>query len=262
LPPIRLVRLLLPRLLLWLALAAWAIPRPAAAESYYTVKRGDSLYSIAHSHGIPMSVLAEQNGLGRSAYISVGQKLRLPSGVSTNSDSAPIQKERKHSVGGALPASIQRAITVAEVEPGRWQYIVIHHSGVDVGTVKGMDRYHREIRHMENGLAYHFVIGNGHGMGDGEIAVGHRWTAQINGGHLASEEQDRIALGICLVGNFELHKPTARQMESLRVLVQALMTRCKLERSAVKTHRQINIIGTRCPGAKFPTKSFLNSLQS
>jgi choline dehydrogenase-like flavoprotein len=209
-----------------------------------------------------MSVLAEQNGLSRSAYISVGQRLRLPSGDSTGSDSATTQTARKCPAGGALPASIQRALAVAEVEPGRWQYIVIHHSGIDTGTVKAMDRYHREIRHMENGLAYHFVIGNGHGMGDGEIAVGHRWTAQINGGHLASEEQDKIALGICLVGNFDLHQPSARQMESLRALVRALMTRCKLERSAVKTHRQINIIGTRCPGAKFPTQSFLNSLKS
>jgi len=29
---------------------------------------------------------------------------------------------------------------------------------------------------------------------------------------------------------------------------------------AVKTHQQINIVGTRCPGAKFPTRSFLDSL--
>ena len=71
---------------------------------------------------------------------------------------------------------------------------------VDTGTVKGMDRYHREVRHMENGLAYHFVIGNGSGMGDGDIGIGSRWTKQLDGGHLTSERQNQVSLGICLVG--------------------------------------------------------------
>ena len=147
------------------------------------------------------------------------------------------------------------------MRPGRWQYIVIHHSDVDTGTMKAMDKYHREVRHMENGLAYHFVIGNGHGMGDGEIAASRRWTQQLDGGHLASEGQNKVAIGICLVGNFEDHRPTARQLESLRALVQALMARCQLTPRAVKTHQQINIVRTRCPGAKFPAKSFIDSLQ-
>jgi N-acetyl-anhydromuramyl-L-alanine amidase AmpD len=124
-----------------------------------------------------------------------------------------------------------------------------------------MDRYHREERHMENGLAYHFVIGNGQGMGNGEIAVGHRWTAQLDGGHLRSESQNQVSLGICLVGNFDRHKPTPQQMRQLGVLVRALMSRCHLPPDAVKTHRQINVVFTRCPGRHFPTQNFLNSLR-
>ena len=148
------------------------------------------------------------------------------------------------------------------MRPGRWQYIVVHHSDVDRGTVKGMDAYHRQVRHMENGLAYHFVIGNGSGMGDGEIAVSRRWTQQLDGGHLASEAQNKVAIGICLVGDFDKQQPTAREMESLRALVEALMARCQLTSRAGKTHQQINIVPTRCPGSKFPTRTFLNSLQS
>ena len=132
---------------------------------------------------------------------------------------------------------------------------------MDEGTVRGMDRYHREQRHMEHGLAYHFVIGNGNGMGDGEIAVGRRWRDQLDGGHLRSEAQNKIALGICLVGNFDVDKPTAKQMQSLDALVKTLLKRCSLYPSAVKTHQQINIIGTRCPGQNFPTKSFLRGLR-
>ena len=38
------------------------------------------------------------------------------------------------------------------------------------------------------------------------------------------------------------------------------MSRCGLPASAVKTHQQINVLYTRCPGRNFPTKSFLDSL--
>ena len=127
--------------------------------------------------------------------------------------SPPPEAPAQNHATAALPRSIQRAIDQAPVRPGRWQYIVIHHSGVDTGTVKAMDTYHREVRHMENGLAYDFVIGNGSGMGDGEIAVGRRWTLQLDGGHLASEAQNKVALGICLVGNFDEHRPTPREMD-------------------------------------------------
>lgn len=221
----------------------------AAADQTYTVKPRDTLYGLARQHGISVTQLAERNGLTKSAKIYVGQRLIIPSKSSPPSTAQP-----------ALDASIQKAIDHARVAPGRWKYIVIHHSGVDEGTMKSMDRYHREERHMENGLAYHFVIGNGNGMDDGEIGVGRRWLEQLNGGHLASEKQNTYCIGICLVGNFDKKKPTAKQMQNLTALTQALMKRCKLGRSSVRTHQQINIVRTRCPGRYFPVTSFLRSL--
>jgi hypothetical protein len=233
-----------------------------AADAFYTVKRGDTIFSIARSHGVPPAVLAERNGLSRNFHVYAGERLILPLDSTGQTKPSPAEAPAQGRGGRTLARFIQRAINKAPVRPGRWQYIVIHHSGMDTGTVKGMDKYHREVRHMENGLAYHFVIGNGSGMGDGEIAVGPRWTKQLDGGHLASEAQNKVALGICLVGNFDAHEPTRREMESLRALVQALMARCSLTPRAVKTHQQINVVHTRCPGAKFPTDSFLESLHS
>jgi len=113
---------------------------------------------------------------------------------------------------------------------------------------------------MENGLAYHFVIGNGRGLGDGEVAVGKRWVKQLDGGHLAIEELNRNSLGICLIGNFEKDHPTTKQMVSLKALVAALMSRCNLSSAAVTTHRQIHPNHTECPGRNFPTKRFMQSL--
>jgi LysM repeat protein len=236
-------------------------PSQASDESYI-VKRGDTVYSIARSYGIPPGVLAERNGLSGTLHVYAGQRLAIPARRATRQPPPPPDTPAQNAARNTLPHSIQRAIDKAPVRPGRWQYIVIHHSGVDTGTVKAMDQYHRDVRHMENGLAYDFVIGNGSGMGDGEIAVGQRWTRQLDGGHLASEAQNKIALGICLVGNFDTHQPTRKEMESLRALVQGLMARCNLTSRAVKTHQQINIVHTRCPGTRFPASSFLASLKS
>ncbi len=240
-------------------LLAWGVVSSAvtlASNGFYIVKRGDTIYSIARQFEISPAELAERNGLSRSFHVYAGQRLIVPGEAAAP---APVSPARAVARIG-LPHTVQRAIALAPVRPGRWQYIVIHHSGVDAGTVKAMDNYHRNVRHMENGLAYDFVIGNGSGMGDGEIAVGRRWTLQLDGGHLASEAQNKIALGICLVGNFDEHPPTRKEMESLRALVVALMARCNLTARAVKTHQQINIIHTRCPGTNFPTKAFLDSL--
>ena len=118
-----------------------------------------------------------------------------------------------------------------------------------------MENYHRFKRHMENGLAYHFVIGNGRGMKDGEIAIGNRWRRQIKGGHLASDALNAKSIGICLVGNFENDRPTPQQMKSLYALVQYLQGRCHPPSDAVKLHKQINTKPTRCPGKLFPAKS-------
>ena len=261
--PIHLVKSAVLHAASWLLV--WAVVASAsalAADGSYTVKRGDTLYGIAQRYGIPPAVLAERNGLSRNSYVYAGQRLIIPAKSAAQRPPSSAAAAAQSIARVALPRSIQRAIDQAPVRPGRWQYIVIHHSDVDTGTVKAMDKYHREVRHMENGLAYHFVIGNGSGMGDGEIAVSRRWTQQLDGGHLASEAQNKVAIGICLVGNFDKHQPTRRQMESLRALVEALMARCQLTPRAVKTHQQINIVHTRCPGSKFPTRSFLDSLQS
>lgn len=247
---------------LWLIAGAVGAPFAVLrADEYYTVKRSDTLYGIARSYGIAPGVLAERNGLSRNSYVYAGQRLVVPVSPKTKTPAKSGATQPQAATRSKVPPSVQRAIEAAEVKPGRWKYIVIHHSAVDTGSVKAMDHYHRDIRHMENGLAYHFVIGNGQGIGNGQIAVCERWKEQLDGGHLASEAQNRIALGICLVGNFDKHAPSAKQIESLRALTEALLARCKLPPSVVKTHQQINVVHTRCPGTKFPAKTFIDSLK-
>lgn len=222
------------------------IPPGPDAPVRYIVKPGDTISHIARDHGVTAAVLIEYNKIANPQRLSIGQELLIPGRA------APART--------ALPATLQRDLDRVRVKPRQWKNIVIHHSGTPKGNARDMDRYHREQRRMVNGLAYHFVIGNGQGMGDGEIVIGHRWRGQLDGGHLASEAQNQVSIGICLVGNFDVNRPTARQMESLRALVQYLQRRCNIGKGAVRTHRQINVRPTNCPGRHFPMEQFLQGL--
>ncbi len=131
-----------------------------------------------------------------------------------------------------------------------WRYIVIHHSATTSGSAAEFDRYHRRKRGWENGLGYHFVIGNGNGTPDGEVEIGNRWLDQIDGAHAGVEEYNHYGIGICLVGNFNQSRPTAAQMASLSVLVEYLQNRCHITSENVIMHRHCR--QTDCPGRNFP----------
>ena len=156
-----------------------------------------------------------------------------------------------------LSKGVRQAIDRAPVQKRRWRYIVVHNSGTRQGSAKAFEYYHRRVRKMPNGLAYHFVIGNGTSSGDGEIEIGSRWSRQINGGHVHSDYLNNIALGICLVGDFNRDGPTKRQLLALEELSRFLRQRVgKIDRrwAIVKAHREINPPRwpTDCPGDRFP----------
>jgi hypothetical protein len=160
-----------------------------------------------------------------------------------------------------LTSSVIDAIRRAPVKRRRWQFIVVHNSGTRQGNARVFDYYHRHVRRMQNGLAYHFVIGNGTSTGNGQIEVGDRWRRQINGGHVHSDYLNNISLGICLVGDFNRDQPTRAQLDSCEELIRYLRERCgKTERGTipVKPHRDINPPRwpTDCPGDAFPYSWF------
>ncbi len=156
-----------------------------------------------------------------------------------------------------LTAAVRAEIDKAPVRKGRWRYTVVHNSGTRQGSAKAFHYYHLRVRKMPNGLAYHFVIGNGTSTGDGQIEIGPRWSRQVNGGHVHSDYLNNIALGICFVGDFNRDAPTERQKAALEELVGYVRKRVgKVEGkpSIVKAHREINPPRwpTDCPGDKFP----------
>lgn len=154
-----------------------------------------------------------------------------------------------------LTPAVRKAIDDAPVKRGRWKYIIVHNSATRQGNAKAFDNYHRKVRKMQNGLAYHFVIGNGTSSGNGEIEIGNRWVRQINGGHVASDYLNNISIGICFVGDFDRDLPKKAQVEALRELINYLRRRCGKSSGkniAVRGHKQINPKPTSCPGKRFP----------
>jgi hypothetical protein len=154
-----------------------------------------------------------------------------------------------------LTSAIRRAIDDARVARGRWKYIVVHNSGTRQGSARIFDYYHRHVRRMPNGLAYHFVIGNGSSSGNGQIEIGNRWIRQLPGGHVHSDYLNYIGIGICLVGDFNRDLPTQAQYEALDELIRYLRQRVGKvdgQSTIVLGHREINPRPTDCPGSRFP----------
>lgn len=144
------------------------------------------------------------------------------------------------------------AIRRAPVQRARWKFVIVHNSGTRQGNARAFDYYHRKVRRMRNGLAYHFVIGNGTSSRNGQIEIGDRWRRQVNGGHVHSDYMNNIGLGICLVGDFNRDQPTRAQLESTDELIRYLRDRCGP--LVVRPHREVNPPrwSTDCPGDAFP----------
>ncbi len=204
----------------------------SAGARTHKVVRGDTLTRIAVRHGVTVAALKARNGL-KGDRIVIGQVLLIPD-------------------DGALLSGVIAATKRLNIRRGRWRYVVAHHSGIEAGNARSYDAAHRR-RGMENGLAYNFVIGNGRDSGEGEIEVGSRWLQQLNGGHVRNSHYNEHGIGICLVGNFETRRPSAKQMAAFTALVDWLRDEAPLgARPRFTVHRWVDRNHTVCPGRNFP----------
>jgi hypothetical protein len=170
---------------------------------------------------------------------------------------------RRTSLSADLRPYLDNATASELLFPARadrpWKYIVLHHSAHAQGNYEEIDREHRKVLGYE-GCGYHFVIGNGTGSGDGEIQVAQRWINQKNGVHCRnakSSDIDEYGIGICLIGDFEQDKPTARQIAATKALVAYLSGRYKIAEPKIETHAHLAATPTVCPGKFFPDDMLL-----
>jgi len=258
----------------------------AASYEYYTVRRNDSLSEIAEKHRTTVTRLKQLNSL-RGDLIRVGQKLkvgRASAGASNQAYRYHVVRRGEYLSGlaeryGTTVTQLMRMngltsdvirigqklrvgkagfrfvkpelIRVRNFKPSLWRNIIGHHSGIMDGNAAIYGRAHKR-RGMENGLAYHFVIGNGRDSGDGEIEIGPRWLRQIEGGHVKSRKYNLTSIGICVVGDFQKFKPTARQLAAFKELTSYLKYDLLGGKPRFLVHNDLE--QTLCPGRYFPKK--------
>ena len=136
----------------------------------------------------------------------------------------------------------------------KWIYVVMHHSATESGSVESIHTSHRQRKDSLGnpwlGIGYHFVIGNGSGMLDGEVESTFRWKQQVHGAHSGSLVHNASGIGICLIGNFQQHPPTGKQLKAVTQLVSQLSQRYNIPARLVIGHKTVK--PTACPGRFFP----------
>jgi N-acetyl-anhydromuramyl-L-alanine amidase AmpD len=148
------------------------------------------------------------------------------------------------------PPTWEQLAPPADVQMHAWKHLVIHHSAADAGSTASIDREHHDRRGWD-GVGYHFVIGNGHGMPVGRVEGTFRWRAQATGAHAGAAERQKAynqdGIGVCLIGDFTRAEPGDRQFRRLVELCALLIERVPtLGLGAIVAHRQIR--QTDCPG--------------
>ena len=148
--------------------------------------------------------------------------------------------------------------------PRRWRYIVIHHSAGRYGNIEFLQQVHRERQAHDpiDAIPYHYIIGNGNGLADGDIDSDKRQQWHLWGAHVSHRNRDRNArgIGICLIGNLEQTPMTAKQYQTLLSLVKRLMAQYDIPLSNVSGHGHTEGERTLCPGQHFPMAQFLSDI--
>lgn len=137
-----------------------------------------------------------------------------------------------------------------------WSHIMIHHSLTKDGdTVSwpAIRKYHKETNGWKD-IGYHFGV-EWAGL-EIEAVIGR--PLDLVGAHCKEGGMNKKAIGICLVGNYDLYPPSSMHLSVLanRVVVP-LMRMFKIPKSNIVFHREYATYKT-CPGRMFEKKMILN----
>ncbi|WP_397568753.1 N-acetylmuramoyl-L-alanine amidase [Schlesneria sp. T3-172] len=149
-----------------------------------------------------------------------------------------------------------------DIESRDWSYIVLHHTAAESGSVESIHEEHLKRKDKNGkqwlGVGYHFVIGNGKGMGDGEIEPTFRWRQQMQGAHAGVADYNQLGIGIVLIGNFEESPPTKAQVAAVKKLVGILKRDYRIVGNKIVGHSDVK--ATECPGKYFPMSDVRDSI--
>jgi len=212
-------------------------------------------------HAVMSAMLRSRRGMVLSSF--AGSMVLLASIL------VLMEGERTPKVGGRSLAPMAvtssgvplEAITTppAGLDDQRWTRIVVHHSRSRHGDAAKLARQHQDMGLAS--LGYHFVIGNGRGMADGELHVAERWLRQQPGAHVAGPNSlayNRDSIGVCLVGDGRQESFGRGQIDRLVATVATLAQTLDIPSSQILLHQ--DIVGVDDPGPLFPRERFYQRL--
>jgi len=141
----------------------------------------------------------------------------------------------------------------------RWNKVIVHHSASeDHGTLdyRSIRKFHTDPVPQGRGwrdIGYHAVVELTAGR---YITIPGRSTEMI-GAHCP--EQNSQALGICLVGNFDIEAPPQQQLEEAADTIAGWCIRFGIPAHQIFRHRDFK--STACPGAQFPLVQLRSMVQ-
>ncbi|KRF59116.1 N-acetylmuramoyl-L-alanine amidase [Bacillus sp. Soil745] len=130
--------------------------------------------------------------------------------------------------------------------------IIIHHTEEEDWDIYYTHKFHKETRKW-SGIGYNFFIESG--SLDGMVIEGRGFHI---GAHASGYNSNSI--GVCLSGNFDIHYPTEKQMDSLKKLCSFLIDKYHLSSKDILGHRELECVTKSCPGANFNLDLFRQQL--
>jgi membrane-bound lytic murein transglycosylase D len=112
--------------------------RSRRQRSRVVVRRGETLWAIAHKHGVDVNALALMNGMQPNTVLRTGQRLRLATASGTTNISVD-DEEAAHGSGGDAQLADTRALTHT-VHAGDTLFHVAQQDHVSVAQVASWNR--------------------------------------------------------------------------------------------------------------------------
>lgn len=137
------------------------------------------------------------------------------------------------------------------------KYIILHHSLTkDSGTVSwnAIRKYHKETLGW-NDIGYHVGIEL---VGDTpEVFLGRPFDKI--GAHCRDSGRNMDSIGVCIVGNYDIEKPSNEIVEATINTVSMLCRIFKIPIKNVKGHNEYSF--KSCPGQLFPLEMITKRIQ-
>ena len=107
---------------------------PSTNAKMYYVHSGDSLYRIAHNHGISLSTLLEWNNLSVDSIIHPGQSLIVSDG------SSPSSEQAEESTSSSEETASESTETTYTVQPGDGLWRIAKNHGLTLDELKSLNQ--------------------------------------------------------------------------------------------------------------------------